>query len=131
MAKIQLEGLDDLLADLQLEAERIERNGPAALEKAADVCVDVLRKTVPRRYGYLQGSIKPSPIRKGTGGSLDVDVYPQGMKKQSGKSQRFETIGFVLEYGRSNMPAQPWMDPAIESAGESILDALENELMKD
>jgi len=37
----------------------------------------------------------------------------------------------VLEYGRSNMPAQPWMDPAIESAGESILDALENELMKD
>ena len=60
-----------------------------------------------------------------------MDVYPQGMKKQSGKSQRFETIGFVLEYGRSNMPAQPWMDPAIESAGESILDALENELMKD
>ena len=116
MAKIQLEGLDDLLADLQLEAERIERNGPAALEKAADVGV---------------GSIKPSPIRKGMGGSLDVDVYPQGMKKQSGKSQRFETIGFVLEYGRSNMPAQPWMDPAIESAGESILDALENELMKD
>ena len=89
------------------------------------------RKTVPRRYGYLQGSIKPSPVRKGAGGSLDVDVYPQGMKKQSGKSQRFETIGFVLEYGRSNMPAQPWMDPAIESAGESILDALENELMKD
>ena len=131
MAKIQLEGLDDLLADLQLEAERIERNGPAALEKAADVCVDALRKTVPRRYGYLQGSIKPSPIRKGLGGSLDLDVYPQGMKKQSGKSQRFETIGFVLEYGRSNMPTQPWMDPAIESAGESILDALENELMKD
>lgn len=131
MARIRLDGLDDLLADLQLEAERIERNGPAALEKAADVCVAAMRKTVPLRHGDLQKSITPTLVRRGLGGVMSVDVFPQGMKKQSGKSQRFETIGFVLEYGRSNMPAQPWMDPAIEGAGESILDALENELMKD
>ncbi len=131
MARFSTEGLDELLKELQLEAERIERNGPAALEAAADVAVSAMDKTVPRRYGDLARSIKPSPIKKGLGGSLMLDVYPQGMKKQIGKNQRFETIGFVLEYGRSNMDPKPWMDPAVENSGEPILDALETELMKD
>lgn len=131
MARFSVEGMDELLSALQLEAERIERNGPAALEAAAEMAVDAMNKTVPRRHGDLAKSIKAGSVKKGAGGDLSVEIYPQGMKKQPGKSQRFETIGFVLEYGRSNMDAQPWMDPAVEQAGEAILDALETELMKD
>ena len=131
MARFSVEGMEDMLAELKLEAERIERNGPSALEAAADAAVAAMNKTVPRRHGDLAKSIKPTPIKKGMGGDLSVEIYPQGMKKQAGKSQRFETIGFVLEYGRSNMDAQPWMDPAIEQAGEAILDSLETELMRD
>lgn len=131
MARFSVEGMDELLSALQLEAERMERNGPAALEAAAEKAVDAMNQTVPRRHGDLARSIKAGPVKKGFGGDLSVEIYPQGMKKQVGKSQRFETIGFVLEYGRSNMAAQPWMDPAMEKSGDAILDTLEAELMKD
>lgn len=130
MASFNHIGLQDYIDDLHLEAERIARNGDAALRAAGDACVSAMQKTVPVRYGDLQKSIGYADIQKDSDGKC-VEVYPQGRKKQTGKSQRFADIGFVLEYGRSNMDAQPWMDPAVEREADAILDALENELMKD
>lgn len=130
MATFAHKGLMEAIDELKLEGDRIERNGDAALSAAADVAVSALQKTVPVRHGDLKASIGYANIKKDGDGKY-VDVLPQGMKKQTGKSQRFATIGFVLEYGRSNMPAQPWMEPAMEREAGAIYDALESELMKD
>lgn len=130
MASFNHIGLQDYIDDLHLEAERIARNGDAALRAAADVTVSAMRKTVPVRHGDLKESIGYAGIQLDSDG-MCVEVYPQGMKKQTGKSQRFADIGFILEYGRSNMLPRPWMETAVEREADAILDALESELMKD
>lgn len=131
MASFNHVGLQEAIDALQLEAERIERNGPAALNAGGAVIAKVMKQTVPVRTGKLKQSIRATRVKRGVDGELSVEVYPQGKKKQVGEAQRFAEIGFVLEYGRSNMPARPWMEPARRMCEREAYDVMLNELMKD
>jgi hypothetical protein len=70
-----------------------------------------------------------------------VDIYPQGGRpvkrsgKKSGKpnkgaSQRNQTVGFVLEYGRSDMPAHRWMSTAADATADEATALVVQELDK-
>lgn len=128
MASINFSGLDKLMEALEAEAERLDRNGDAAVMAGAKVAVQAMERTVPVRTGGLQEHIKAKKLPYSTADGHRADVYPTG---KDPRGERYETIGFVLEHGRSDMPAQPWMRTAMESESEAIAEAMANELMKD
>lgn len=131
MARFNHIGLQQAIDALKIEQERIDRNGPVALKAAANVLVKAMRKTVPRDTGALARHIKSTDVRRGIAGELSVEVYPQGERKQNGRKQRYAEIGFILEYGRSNMLPRPWMETAYGAAKDEVLETLKTELMKD
>ena len=128
MASFNVTGIDELIADMQLEAERIERNGPAAAIAGAEASIEAMRKTVPVASGGLRDHIKyKGPWHDAVDGHF-ADVFPTG-KDEHG--ERYETIGFVNEYGRSNMAANPWMRKAIETEGDAIGEKMAEVLLRD
>ena len=129
MASFNVIGIDALIEDMQLEAERIDRNGPDAVMAGAKVAIEAMRKTVPEDTGGLKAAIqaKKPTIDERWDGHF-VDVFPDGKNKYG---ERYAEIGFVLEYGRSNMRPRPWMRPAVENEADAINDAMVNVLMRD
>lgn len=128
MASFNVQGIDELIQAMQMEEERMERNGPAAALAGAKATIKAMEQTVPVRTGGLKGHIKAKgPFHDIVYGHY-CDVFPTGKRKDG---QRYEAVGFVQEYGRSNMPAQPWMRPAVEQNGDAIGQAMADALMKD
>lgn len=128
MASFNVFGMDEVLKAFAQEAERMERNGPAAAQAGAEAAIAAMEKTVPVRTGGLKGHIAAKgPFHDSVDGHY-CDVFPTGKNKQG---ERYETIGYVLEYGRSNMPARPWMRTAVETGGDAIGEAMAEALMKD
>lgn len=128
MAAWEVTGLDQLIEQMKLEETRIERNGPAAVAAGAEVLRQQLEAAAPVRTGGLAGSIRVGQVQKNSIDGIHADVYPDGKDPHG---ERYATIGSVLEYGRSNMPARPWLRPTAESAGAAVQAAVAAELMKD
>ncbi|MBR4081349.1 MAG: hypothetical protein IKK21_06155 [Clostridia bacterium] len=128
MASFNVTGIDELIQGMSLEAERIDRNGPAAAMAGAKVAINAMEGTVPVRTGGLKGHIKAKGPYYNSVDGHHADVFPTGKDKYG---ERYETIGAVQEYGRSNMPAQPWMRPAVETHGDAIGGAVADTLMRD
>lgn len=128
MASFSIQGIDEMLEAMQLEAERVERNGPDAAMAGAKVALEAMEETAPVRTGGLKGHIKIKGPFFDTVDGHHADVFPTGKDKYG---ERYETIGFVQEYGRSNMPAQPWMRPAVETKADAIGAAVADALMRD
>ena len=98
---------------------------PAMLEAGAAVLVDAHKAEIEstfssRSTGALAASIKASSV-KGDALSKFVEVSPAGKDK---KGVNNATKGFVLQYGRSNMPARPWMTAANEKASDGVHKAM-------
>lgn len=113
---------------MDVEAQRIDRRGSAAVTAGAAIVKDTLQAAAPRRTGGLSESIKAKAAQYDTINGHYADVYPDG-KDEHG--QRYATIGSVLEYGRSNMPARPWIRPTVDAAGDKVSAAMAAELYKD
>ena len=128
MARFEFSGLDGMMAALEREAERVQRNGPAAVKAGAEALKAAMQQTVPVRTGGLRDHIK---VRSPQYNSVDghyCEIVPDGTDPHG---ERYATIGFVQEYGRSDMPAHPWMRPATESAGPAVNEAMRAEIFKD
>lgn len=128
MAAFEVDGIDALIQQMQLEEARIERNGPAAVLAGAEVLRQQLEASAPVRTGGLAGSIRVGKLVKDSINGIHCDVYPDGKDPHG---ERYATIGSVLEYGRSNMPARPWLRPTAETAGAAVSAAMAAEIMKD
>lgn len=128
MARFDAGGIDRLRQALEKEGERVQRNGAAAVQAGARVLKEAMQQTVPVRTGELQKHIKAGQTKYSPGDGYYADVAPSGKTREG---ERYATIGFVLEYGRSNMPAQPWMRPAVERSGKAVAAAMKAELYKD
>lgn len=127
MAKFNMVGLEELIADLNRETVRAERLVPKMLEEGAKVVAKVQKRKAEemirsgklrlhgnssRSTGAFLESIQPTPVR-GSGANAYVDVYPQGTDE---KGVRNAEKGFLAEYGTSHMPSYPWMRIACEEA---------------
>jgi len=96
------------------------------VEAAGDYVVERARETSAwsDRTGQLRQSIVRSKVYKDSR-SCYCEVYPTGTTRGRKKPQRMAQIGFVLEYGRPDMPPRPWLRPAIEDNSLEILDVME------
>lgn len=128
MANFNVQGIDELIQAMELEAGRVARNGPDAVMAGGEAAIKAMEATVPVRTGGLQGHIKAKGPMHDVADGYSCDVFPTGTDK---RGERYETIGFVNEYGRSNMAPNPWMRTAVESNGDAINEAMADVLMRD
>lgn len=129
MARMTVSGLDGQLAQFEQLARQSEEACKAAvtaggkalapaLSKAAPVLKSARRGVTP---GALRDSIKVSkPKVGGAGDGVYVEVKPEG----SDHGQSLAKIGNILEYGRSNMAAQPWFESTIMENEEAVKAAM-------
>lgn len=127
MARFSMTGLDEAIRQLDLAADTIKERAPAAVLAGARVAQEALRASAPVETGELRDSITISEVRHTVADGYHVDVEPTGSRRGS-KNNTNAQVGHVLEYGRSNMPARPWMRPAIERCAEDVQRAMVNVL---
>lgn len=120
MAKFSVEGLDDIQeAMLRREQATIEavpemlKAGGEVIKRAFQEETAKLNST-GRSTGALTASIKVSAVKERNGGQY-VEIAPSGTDRHGVRNAE---KGFVLNYGRSNMPARPWFTAANEKAAD-------------
>lgn len=121
MATFNVTGIDEAIKALDIAAEEMTRRAPAAAKAGGAVAAKVMADAAPVRTGQLSRSmVVKGPYTSALDGTY-CDVFPDGIREDG---QRNAEVGFVKEYGRSNMQAEPWMRPAIERHGDEILAAV-------
>lgn len=130
MAKFNTLGFEDIEKQFFNMGEAAVKAVPLMLEAGAQVIVKAQQTEAAklnisgRSKGALMKSIR-SDQTKGNGSSRYREVYPHGVdKSHTKKGVRNAEKGFVLEYGRSNMPAQPWMATANEKSADDVTEAM-------
>lgn len=115
MAQFKTSGFEDVEKQFLKQSEIATKAVPLMLNAGADVLIEAQKKEVDQLFGVsqrsrgdLKKSIKKSKVNA-TSVNATITVAPEG--KDSGGVRNAEK-GFVLNFGRSNMPAQPWMDAA-------------------
>ena len=104
MAKFTVAGLDDV-------QEAMLRRDKATME-----AVPAKLNSTGRGTGALTASIKVSAVKERDGGKF-VEIAPTGTDRHGVRNAE---KGFVLNYGRSNMPARPWFTAAnAKAAGKA------------
>ncbi len=125
MATFNVVGIDEAIKELDIAAEEMTRRAPAAAKAGGEVAARAMADTAPVRTGQLSGSmVVKGPYTSALDGSY-CDVFPDGVREDG---ERNAEVGFVKEFGRSNMPAEPWMRPAIERYADEIASAVTNVL---
>lgn len=117
MAIFNVTGLDEAIKQLDLAADALKERAPEAAVAGGKVAAAAFQRSAPVRTGQLAASMTVDGPHHTVADGYYCDVYPSG-KRADG--ERNATVGYVLEYGRSNMPAQPWMRPAMEESADEI-----------
>lgn len=118
-----IEGMQDRILKREAAATaaipKMLKAGGAVLVKAQQ---QEIRSTFTsdRTTGDLASSIKQTPVKK-KGETQTVEVYPHGKNR---RGQDNATVGFVQQYGRSNMPARPWFTASNEKAAPEVQEAM-------
>ena len=126
MASFDTSGIDDILNKITSREVATSSAVPKMLKAAGDILVraqqDEIRSTFKsnRTTGDLAKSIKASAV-KGNDSEKYVEVTPTGNNR---RGQRNATVGFVHQYGRSNMPARPWMTSANNKIANEVQEAM-------
>ena len=123
MAKFTVTGLDDVMEAMLRQEEIVEEAVPEMLKAGGEVLkrafqteTKKLNKT-GRGTGALTASIKVSAVKERDGGKF-VEVAPTGKDRHGVRNAE---KGFVLNYGRSNMPARPWFTRANTTATDEAI----------
>lgn len=126
MAKFTLAGFEEAERQIMMQGEKVKLI-PVMLEAGAEVLVRAQRQEAQRlnrsgrSRGGLVNSIKVDRTVYGRDGGIYKEVYPQGIdRNHTKKGVRNAEKGFVQEYGRSNMPANPWMSTANEKCESEV-----------
>lgn len=105
---IKLEGMSDLLRNLEQAGNRGQEVAEKALNEGAKILQAKMKQMAPRSAGagkHLAENIIISAIKDGT-----IEVGPQ----------KDYFYGFFLEFGTSKMSAQPFAQPAFEASKGQI-----------
>lgn len=135
MARLEINGFEDAEKMIAELAQNAPETVDAMLTAGAQVLVEAQRLAVKRyakagrSIGTLARSIAATEP-KGEGAGRYVEVFPHGdqphgspRKGKHGKVSNMQ-VGFILEYGRSNMPSHPWMSEANEKSADRIQEAM-------
>lgn len=129
MARFEVNGIEGFEDKILKREAAATAAVPAMLKAGAAVLVEAqqteIRSTFHsgRATGDLASSIKATSVKK-KDSTQYVEVYPQGTNR---RGERNATVGFVHQYGRSNMPARPWFTSANEKAAGEVQEAMRQE----
>lgn len=130
MARLKITGLEDIEKRLQKREAAAAAAVPAVLKAGADVLIKYEKAEMERLKlvdtGDMVNSVKSTKVRKTDSGGF-VEVYPQG-KDRKGVSNA--TKAFVAQYGKSNLPARPWLTGA-KAKGKKEINLAMNQAWKD
>lgn len=119
MPRLEFDGLDSLMTDLDSLAHLPDRVVEDMLNAEADVLVPAQRAEISSRWRgkYSEGisakSVKKSKMKRTKDGQA-VYIYPQGTRKRGKKRVRNAEIAFINEYGAPGRGIAP--RPAIAAA---------------
>ena len=127
MAKLSVDGLDDLILSLEEIAAIPDDVAAAMLEAEAQVVEEaqIAQGMTMGVYdtGQTLRSIRRGKMKKARDGSRVVYVTPQGVNE---RGERNAAVAFINEYGKRDQPARPFIataneaaaTPAVEEAGK-------------
>ena len=119
MADMKLEGMDELLAEVERLGKAGNRIENAALREAGDAVKTSIQNETPTRSGELKQSIEVSRV-KTKGGIKQVEIGP-GSDGYYGK---------FLEFGTVKMKADPFMSRGYETSKSEAERIIEEEIRK-
>ena len=126
MAKIQLEGMAELIDKVNKLGEKSEEIKKKALDKAGELVKDSMEKKAPRSSDikkHMADNIKVSEINKDNG----VDFVMIGPNK--GDNSEFFYSKFT-EWGTSKIPAQHWAEKSVIENEKEINKVIKDELQR-
>ena len=126
MAKIQLEGMAELIDKVNKLGEKSEEVKKTALDKAGELVKDSMKKKAPRSSDikkHMADNIKVSEINKDNG----VDFVMIGPNK--GDNSEFFYSKFT-EWGTSKIPAQHWAEKSVIENEKEINNVIKEELQR-
>lgn len=130
MARLEFDGLDSLMIDLDSLAHLPDRVVEDMLNAEADVLVPAQRAEISSRWRgkYSEGisakSVKKSKMKTTKDGRA-VHIYPQGTRKRGKKRVRNAEIAFINEYGapKRGIAPRPAIAAANAKAEQTAVDA--------
>ena len=126
MAKLDTQGLDGVAAYMLQQDAATLKVVPEMLRAGGEVIKAAQEEEIAANFsskrstGALRSSIKISEVKE-TADGKKVEIYPDGKDKHG---VRNATKGFVLQYGRSNMPPKPWFTAAMNKGSDKAIDAM-------
>jgi HK97 gp10 family phage protein len=126
MAKITLEGMQELIDKvnkLGIHGESIKKK---ALDRASELVKDTMEKKAPRsklNKKHMADNINTSEIQKKNG----VDYVEIGPRKDDNSEFFYSKF---TEYGTTKQPAQHWAEKSVLENKRKINDIIAEELMR-
>ncbi len=126
MARFEVSGIEGMQERILRREAAATAAIPKMLKAGGAVLVKVQQEEIRRTFtgdrstGDLASSIKQTPVKK-KGDTQCVEVYPHGKNR---RGERNATVGFVQQYGKSNMPARPWFTASNEKAAPEVQEAM-------
>jgi len=125
MARFEMEGFDELLADMKRQGELVGEVADRMLMAGAEEVKKAWRQSaerVPHRVsGDLINSIDYARKPKTAGDIRTIDIYPQGKDR---KGVRNAEKAFILNYGTKTRTASHCVDDADRASGEPVMQAM-------
>lgn len=126
MAKLEMDDLEVLRLSFEQIAELPDEVISEMLNAEADIVVEA-QKASARKYnvqdtGLEIASIGKTKVQTSKDGKC-IHVYPQGSRTRNGIVTRNAEIGFLAEFGKTGIPARPFIRDANEGAADKAVDA--------
>lgn len=119
MAKFEVDGMENLLNELDKLGQKGSRIENKALKEAGNIVKESIIKEVPVRTGKLKENITVSNV-KSKDGVKKVEVGP-------GKDEYYAAF---LEFGTTNMNANPFISRGYENSKEEAKKVIVEEIKK-
>lgn len=119
MAKFEVDGMENLLNELDKLGQKGSRIENKALKEAGNIVKESIIKEVPVRTGKLKENITVSNV-KSKDGVKKVEVGP-------GKDEYYAAF---LEFGTTNMNANPFISRGYENSKEEAEKVIVEEIKK-
>lgn len=120
MANLEVEGIENLLNEIDKMGKVGEKIKKVALVKAGEKIKDAIISEAPHRTGNLKKNIKVSKVKSKDGVDY-VEVYP-------GKDAFYAPF---LEFGTTKMKADSFMSRGYETSKEDAERTIEEEIKKE
>ena len=125
MARLTVDGLEDLIEDMKAIVELPDEVALKMLGAEADVIEKAQKSQICSLglvdSGQLAGSIQRTGKLQFSRGERVMHIYPQGVRQNGVRNAE---VGFIHEYGaaRRHIRASRWMQKANENAADAAVE---------